>query len=112
MNNGTKNYATARENFNENWKDKQVVDSTGKEIKAKDTAQRLTTGQTTAKSNIFDMGGNVTEFTTEINPGTGEPVVLRGGVYDFSNGPAGYRFDDFAGYSDSYYGFRVTLFLK
>ena len=110
MNNGTKNYATARENFNENWKDKQVVDSTGKEIKAKDTAQRLTTGQTTAKSNIFDMGGNVTEFTTEINPGTGEPVVLRGGNYNLNNYPAGYRFDNIAGIS--YYGFRATLFLK
>ena len=112
MNNGTKNYATARENFNENWKDKQVVDSTGKEIKAKDTAQRLTTGQTTAKSNIFDMGGNVTEFTTEINPGTGEPVVLRGGYYNFDNGPAGNRFDSNAGRSNSNYGFRATLFLK
>ena len=111
MKNGTKNYATARENFNENWKDKQVVDSTGKEIKAKDTAQRLTTGQTTAKSNIFDMGGNVTEFTTEKNPGTGEPVVLRGGNY-YDIAPAGYRFDVDAGFSLSNCGFRATLFLK
>ena len=110
MNNGMTNYATSRDNFNENWKDRQVVDSTGKEIKAKDTAQRLTTGQTTAKSNIFDMGGNVTEFTTEINPGTGEPVVLRGGYY--YGVPAGYRFDNGAGVSGSNYGFRATLFLK
>ena len=112
MNNGTKNYATARENFNENWKDKQVVDSTGKEIKAKDTAQRLTTGQTTAKSNIFDMGGNVTEFTTEINPGTGAQSCCAVGTTSTGNNPAGNRFDGNAGGSYSNYGFRATLFLK
>ena len=111
MNNGMTNYATSRDNFNENWKDKQVVDSEENIIKPQYTAKRLSTGRTTAKSNIFDMGGNVTEFTTEINPGTGEPVVLSGGYYG-NLSASGYRFDIIAGGSGSYCGFRVTLFLK
>ena len=57
------------------------------------------------------MGGNVGEFTTELNPGTSETVVLRGGVV-YNNGPAGYRWDGSSGYALSYFGFRATLFLK
>ena len=56
------------------------------------------------------MGGNVGEFTTEINPGTGESVVLRGGYNVY--GPAGYRWDNIASGAYSNYGFRATLFLK
>jgi len=59
------------------------------------------------------MGGNVGEFTTEINPGTGESVVLRGGYYnDYVVDPAGYRWDNYASGAYSGYGFRATLFLK
>ena len=57
------------------------------------------------------MGGNVGEFTTEINPGTGESVVLRGGGY-YNLSPAGYRWDIYASSAYSNYGFRATLFLK
>lgn len=57
------------------------------------------------------MGGNEAEFTTELNPGTSETVVLRGG-YDSLNGPAGYRWDDYSGTAGVFYGFRATLFLK
>ena len=57
------------------------------------------------------MGGNVGEFTTEINPGTGESVVLRGGSY-YSLVPAGYRWGSDASYAGSDNGFRATLFLK
>ena len=57
------------------------------------------------------MGGNVGEFTTEINPGTGESVVLRGGDY-YNIVPAGYRWDNIASLAGSNYGFRATLFLK
>ena len=56
------------------------------------------------------MGGNVGEFTTELNPGTSETVVLRGGYYNY--GPAGYRWDNCSGLAVSYSGFRATLFLK
>ena len=106
-----KNYATSIIGFNGNWKSQEVKDSSGKVIKPVNTAQRLNTGLTTALCNIYDMGGNVGEFTTELNPGTSETVVLRGGFYNY-NGPAGYRWDHSSGYAGSRYGFRATLFLK
>ena len=105
-----KNYATSIIGFNGNWKSQEVKDSSGKVIKPVNTAQRLNTGLTTALCNIYDMGGNVGEFTTELNPGTSETVVLRGGyIYNL---PAGYRWDIFSGNASSYCGFRATLFLK
>ena len=106
-----KNYATSIIGFNGNWKSQEVKDSSGKVIKPVNTAQRLNTGLTTALCNIYDMGGNVGEFTTELNPGTSETVVLRGG-YNNGDFPAGYRWDNNSGNASSYYGFRATLFLK
>lgn len=106
-----KNYATSIIGFNGNWKSQEVKDSSGKVIKPVNTAQRLNTGLTTALCNIYDMGGNVGEFTTELNPGTSETVVLRGG-YSTYNNPAGYRWDVTSGCAVSYCGFRATLFLK
>ena len=107
-----KNYATSIIGFNGNWKSQEVKDSSGKVIKPVNTAQRLNTGLTTALCNIYDMGGNVGEFTTELNPGTSETVVLRGGYYNNSVVPAGYRWDGVSGGAGSGYGFRATLFLK
>ena len=106
-----KNYATSTIGFNGNWKSQEVKDSSGKVIKPVNTAQRLNTGLTTALCNIYDMGGNVGEFTTELNPGTSETVVLRGG-YNYYNAPAGYRWDVYSGGAGSNSGFRATLFLK
>ena len=106
-----KNYATSIIGFNGNWKSQEVKDSSGKVIKPVNTAQRLNTGLTTALCNIYDMGGNVGEFTTELNPGTSETVVLRGG-YTYNNDPAGYRLDSVSGFASSGFGFRATLFLK
>ena len=106
-----KNYATSIIGFNGNWKSQEVKDSSGKVIKPVNTAQRLNTGLTTALCNIYDMGGNVGEFTTELNPGTSETVVLRGGFFG-NYGPAGYRWDCDSGYANSCFGFRATLFLK
>lgn len=106
-----KNYATSIIGFNGNWKSQEVKDSSGKVIKPVNTAQRLNTGLTTALCNIYDMGGNVGEFTTELNPGTSETVVLRGGYYIYYS-PAGYRWDGSSGFAFSYCGFRATLFLK
>ena len=107
-----KNYATSIIGFNGNWKSQEVKDSSGKVIKPVNTAQRLNTGLTTALCNIYDMGGNVGEFTTELNPGTSETVVLRGGVIDYFDAPAGNRWDSNSGGASSVYGFRATLFLK
>ena len=112
QNNGFLNYAKAREDsYNENWVDKNVKDLKGNIIKAANKAELLPTGKTTPKCNIYDMGGNVVEFTTEVMPSTSEPVVLRGGYYgDF--GPAGQRYDTYTSNAYSYLGLRATLFLK
>ena len=111
QNNGFPNYAKAREDsYNENWEDKNVKDSKGNIIKAANNSSRLETGKTTPKCNIYDMGGNVAEFTTEVMPSTSEPLVLRGGLYyTFS---AGRRFDDTTSHASSSNGLRATLFLK
>ena len=111
QNNSTaKNYATSIEGFNGNWNPQAVKDPSGNVIKPAGTSQQLNTGLTTQFCNIFDMGGNEAEFTTELNPGTSETVVLRGGYY---NGfPAGSRWDYHSGIAFIRYGFRATLFLK
>lgn len=110
---GTKtiDYATSTENYNENWNGKIVLNALGNIIKSKTETKRLKTGETTAKCNIFDMGGNVAEFTTELNPGTTEPCVLRGIDY-YWNGPSGSRCDYTAEFEGASSGFRITLFLK
>ena len=112
QNNSTaKNYATSIEGFNGNWNPQAVKDPSGNVIKPAGTSQQLNTGLTTQFCNIFDMGGNEAEFTTELNPGTSETVVLRGGDYNL-NIPAGYRWDNGSGIAYIRYGFRATLFLK
>ena len=114
QNNSTaKNYATSIEGFNGNWNPQAVKDPSGNVIKPAGTSQQLNTGLTTQFCNIFDMGGNEAEFTTELNPGTSETVVLRGGnYYDCDVSPAGYRWDFYSGGAGIGYGFRATLFLK
>ena len=112
QNNSTaKNYATSIEGFNGNWNPQAVKDPSGNVIKPAGTSQQLNTGLTTQFCNIFDMGGNEAEFTTELNPGTSGTVVLRGGHYS-RNPPAGYRWDVVSGHAYFDYGFRATLFLK
>ena len=114
QNNSTaKNYATSIEGFNGNWNPQEVKDPSGNVIKPAGTSQQLNTGLTTQFCNIFDMGGNEAEFTTELNPGTSETVVLRGGDYNYGDDyPAGYRWDNLSGFAGIGHGFRATLFLK
>ena len=68
---------------------------------------------------LFDMGGNVAEFTTELNPLTNgdndATVVLRGGAWGTAtwlNGAAGFRWDVYSGSASDDRGFRATLFIK
>ena len=75
------------------------------------------TGQTTPVCNIYDMGGNVCEYTTESLSNTKYPYTVRGGsheYYGFSHCAAGYRNGHTGGYSGGGYsgtGFRLTLFM-
>ena len=102
-----------------NYKDSPTFTYTGiadteknKQTKAYGTSTLIPTGQTTAVNNIYDMGGNVGEWTTESYSDTSNPYTARGGVYDsnFASYPAGSRGygTDAAG---GYLGFRCTLYL-
>ena len=110
QNNGAKNYATSVRGFNGNWYSQQVVKD-GEVIKPANESKRLDTGKTTAWSNIYDMGGNEVEFTTEITPGTIESVIVRGGSYAY-DGQSGGRWDFTSADTNSNRGFRATLFLN
>ena len=71
----------------------------------------IRTGQTTPVSNIYDMGGNLWEYTTESYSDESFPYVLRGGYYNnnYDDYPAGYRSYG-GGPASSDYGFRTTLY--
>mgnify|MGYP002615693379 CR=1 FL=1 len=98
-----------------NYKDTtfSYTDITGaRQTKAKNSNVLVPTGQTTPVCNIYDMGGNVWEWTTESYSNTRRPYAGRGGGYsgDFVISPAGYRYDYSGDASDSD-GFRLTLFM-
>ena len=92
---------------------KDITDESKPEkTKAENSSLLVATGQTTPVCNIYDMGGNVFEWTTESYSSTNLPYAERGGycIDGFANCPAGYR----GGGSDSAsacIGFRLTLFL-
>ena len=89
------------------------TDITGaRQTKARYSKVLVPTGQTTPVCNIYDMGGNVWEWTTESFSYPMYPYVLRGGYYDanFANSPAGYRFS-FSDIARANVGFRLTLFM-
>ena len=81
------------------------------QIKENGSSQLVPTGQTTAVSNIYDMGGNAYERTTESYSSTSYPISTRGGSYTDSASyyPAGDRGGD-NGNAYSSNSFRVTLF--
>ena len=98
-----------------NYKDTtfSYTDITGaRQTKAKNSNVLVPTGQTTPVCNIYDMGGNVFEWTTESCSNTDYPYARRGGFYYyiFANIPAGFR-DDGSDDADDGDGFRLTLFL-
>ena len=80
--------------------------------KASDSEVLVPTGQTTPVCNIYDMGGNVWEWTTESCSAT--PDSLRGGDCGYyTNYPAGYRctYSSSSNGADDVVGFRLTLFM-
>ena len=98
-------------NTSVNYKD--ITDESKPEkTKAENSSLLVATGQTTPVCNIYDMGGNVWEWTTESYSDTRYPYARRGGRYDsaFAGYPAGSR----GNYSDlafDHLGFRLTLFM-
>ena len=102
-----------------NYKDSPTFTYTGigdteknKQTKANGTITLIPTGQTTAVNNIYDMGGNVYEWTTESFSGAISSRTYRGGncSCSFASDPAGRR----GNYTDGAYGYigvRLTLFL-
>ena len=78
----------------------------------KNSSVLVPTGQTTPVCNIYDMGGNVFEWTTESCSYTNLPYAIRGGYCDnyFVVSPAGSRYCGSVG-ADGIYGFRLTLFM-
>ena len=103
-----------------NYKDSPTFNYTGiadteknKQTKVKGKSTLIPTGQTTGVCNIYDMGGNVYEWTTESYSYTDYPYTSRGGFYVsyFASNPAGYRYKCLSDSAYDYIGFRATLFL-
>ena len=106
-------YGNSSEEGNYNDTTFSYTDITGaSQIKESGLSVLVPTGQTTPVCNIYDMGGNVNEWTTEPCSDTYFPFTIRGGYYDrnFATYPAGIRGgdSDAAVVSD---GFRLTLFM-
>ena len=90
------------------------TDITGVEKTKNDQISILVpTGQTMAVCNIYDIGGNLWEYTTESYTFASYPYTLRGGCYfdDYAFHSAGYRYTTYTGEAAADAGFRVTLFL-
>ena len=89
------------------------TDITGaRQTKASYSEVLVPTGQTTPVCNMYDMGGNVGEWTTESFSSSTYPYTVRGGFYDsgFASTPAGSRINH-SGNANVYDGFRLTLFM-
>ena len=95
-------------------KKKYAYDSTGKgNYSGTKGNQPIATGTNDAYAvnNIYDMAGNVSDWTIEASsPGT---RVTRGGYYYYIGGnlPASGRDLNYSPYSDDLYGFRVALYM-
>ena len=88
------------------------IDITGKKQTKSNGSQVLVpTGQTRAVSNIYDMGGNLLEYTTERYYDGYIPNISRGGKYisTYDEAQAGIRYIN-SGTADIDIGFRVILY--
>ena len=99
--------------YSENWGNSYTAVS-GTYKKKKGNTVLLTTGATTrnAVNNIFDLAGNVEEWTNEAYFSAYR--VYRGGYYVYrgSDNPASYRSVIWSGRFDGLVGFRAALYIK
>ena len=90
------------------------TDITGaSQTKAGGSKTLVPTGQTTPVCNIYDMGGNVWEWTTESCSYGQGPYAKCGGYcgHYFMHVPAGYRYYNNSSGVSADLGFRLTLFM-
>ena len=106
-------YGNSSEEGNYNDTAFSYTDITGaSQTKAGNSQVLVPTGQTTPVCNIYDMGGNVLEWTTESCSYKFSPYAMRGGDGSgkFAHDAAGYRINN-PGDAYGNVGFRLTLFM-
>ena len=111
-----KNYAlsTTWTPYNQTTSNNFVDSNSVKQVQSSGNGILLTTGASEAckKMNIYDLAGNVWEWTLEYISDTSHPCARRGGGFNGlgSKNPASYR--SYSSTSDSYYyfGFRASLY--
>lgn len=121
---GYQNAAAPAKNGLSNWYNTAVTKDNRDMLSAKDTTERVVfatgsfeneNGGTTAQKNIYDVAGNVWEWTTETITRDATHRVLRGGSTDYDgwNDLATYRHgNDTASYTYWHVGFRAVLYVK
>jgi len=99
-------------NYSDTTFDYTDITTGASKTKAKNRGTLVPTGQTTGVCNIYDMGGNVTEWTTESHSRPRDyPYTPRGSKYNDSfAASAGLRSNSSDGATGDI-GFRATLFL-
>ena len=93
------------------------VNSSTKQVQSGNNGILLTTGASDIcrKMNIYDLAGNVFEWTLECNNGGnngGWPCTTRGGYYISSgiSSSAAYRVNNYTDFYNTHIGFRISLY--
>ena len=99
--------------YNQTTSNNFVNSNSVKQVQSSGNGILLTTGASDAckKMNIYDLAGNVREWTLEFTA-TSSPCAARGGSYNVGGSvyPASYRRNELSTESDYNIGFRVSLF--
>ena len=100
--------------YNQTTSNNFVNSSSVKQTQSEGKGILLTTGASDAckKMNIYDLAGNVSEWTLEYTANTSLPCALRGGLYSYNGSirPASSRNVSLTANSNDLIGFRSSLF--